>query len=149
MDVVDGDERNASHVWIRQAVTWTGRAYTGGEQPWLLGPTKGKRFRKVAVSPPVFDRLRLHIDAHARGAKALIFDYPLLRAEHAARKDADPGRSPSPPAGTSTRRTAVPVRTARRTPTPSGAAARTAAMPTPRPGSGPAARRAPSRWRRG
>lgn len=90
MDVVDGDERNASHVWIRQGVTWPGRAYTGGEQPWLLGPTKGKRFRKVAVSPPVFDRLRLYIDAHARGAKALIFDDPLLRAEHAARKDADP-----------------------------------------------------------
>ena len=90
MDVVDGDERNASHVWIRQAVTWPGRAYTGGEQPWLRGPTKGKRFRKVAVSAPVFDRLRPYIDAHARGAKALVFDYPLLRAEHAARKAAGP-----------------------------------------------------------
>jgi integrase len=90
MDVVAGDERNASHIWIRQAVTWPGRAYTGCEEPWLLGPTKGKRFRKVAVSPPVFDRLRLYLEAHSRGPKALIFDYPLLRAEHAARKDAVP-----------------------------------------------------------
>ena len=103
MDVVDGDERNASHVWIRQAVTWTGRAYTGGEQPWLLGPTKGKRFRKVAVSPPVFDRLRLIVEAHSRGAKALVFDDLLLRAEHAARKDADPRPVTVPTAGTSTR----------------------------------------------
>lgn len=80
MDVVDRDERNANHVWIRQAVTWPGRAFTGGEQAWQLGPTKGKRFRKVAVSAPLFDRLRLYIDAHSRGAKALVFDYPLLRA---------------------------------------------------------------------
>jgi integrase len=108
MDVIDGDERNASHVWIRQAVTWPGRAFTGGEQPWLLGPTKGKRFRKVAVSPPVFARLRLYIDAHSRGGRALVFDYPLLRAEHAARKDADPrpvsfstGRYVSPATGRS------------------------------------------------
>ena len=90
MDVVDGDARNASHVWIRQAVTWPGRSYTGGDEPWLLGPTKGKRFRKVAVSPAVFDRLQRYIDAHSRGAKALVFDYPLLRAEHAARRTADP-----------------------------------------------------------
>ena len=108
MDVVDGDERNARHVWIRRAITWPGRAFTGSDQPWLLGPTKGKRFRKVAVSAPIFDRLRLYIDAHCRGPKALVFDYALLRAEHAAHKSSDPrpvryptGRYVSPSTGRS------------------------------------------------
>ena len=140
MDVVDGDERNASHVWIRQAVTWPGRAYTDGEEPWLLGPTKGKRFRKVAVSPPVFHRLQRYIEAHSRGAKALVFDYPLLRAEHAARKDADP-RPVTFPTG----------RDVSATNGRSGAhrKAHTYSLGCRCPGSGPAASRAPSRWRRG
>lgn len=90
MDVIDGDDRNASHLWIRQTVSWPGRAYTGGDEPWTLGPTKGKRFRKVAVSGRVFDRLRVYIDAYDRGQQALIFDYALLRAEHAQRKQRDP-----------------------------------------------------------
>jgi hypothetical protein len=82
-NVVDRDGRNASHVWIRQAVAWPGRAYSGSDEPWLVGPTKGKRFRKVAVSAPVFDRLRLYLGAHGRQPRSLVFDYPLLRAEHA------------------------------------------------------------------
>ncbi|GAC1445402.1 MAG: hypothetical protein NVS3B26_21910 [Mycobacteriales bacterium] len=61
MDVVAGDDRNANHLWIRQAITWPGRAYSGGDEPWRLGPPKGKRFRKVAVSSPVFDRLRTEL----------------------------------------------------------------------------------------
>ena len=97
MDVLDGDSRNAKHVWIRQAITWPGRAYSGGDEPWLVGPTKGKRFRKVAVSVPVFDRLRLHIEAHRRQPRSLVFDYPLLRAEHAQAREARPapGRFPT------------------------------------------------------
>jgi len=97
MDVLDGDSRNASHVWIRQAITWPGRAYSGVDEPWLVGPTKGKRFRKVAVSTQVFDRLRLYIEAHARQPRSLVFDYPVLRAEHAqARQDRPvPARFPT------------------------------------------------------
>jgi len=53
--------------------------------------------------PKVFDRLRLIVEAHSRGAKALVFDDLLLRAEHAARKDADPRPVTVPTAGTSTR----------------------------------------------
>lgn len=90
VDVVDGDRRNANHLWIRQAVTWAGCAFTGLEEPWSIGPTKGKRFRKVAVSAPVFDRVRLYIDTHQRAEQALIFDYALLRAEHAQKKQRDP-----------------------------------------------------------
>jgi len=86
VDVVDGDARNANHLWIRQAVTWAGRECTGLEEPWSIGHTKGKRFRKVAVSAPVFDRPRLDIDTHQRTEQALIFDYALLRAEHAQKK---------------------------------------------------------------
>jgi len=144
MDVSDGDERNASHVWIRQAVTWPGRVYTGGPEPWLLGPTKGKPFRKVAVSPPVSDRLRRY---------GMSTPTPVARrrwsstTRYCARSTPPAwsrthGRCASPPAGTSARSPAGPVRTARRTPTPSGAAACTAATPTPRRGSGPAERRA-------
>ena len=90
MDVLEADARNASHLWIRQAITWPGRAYSGGDEPWLVGPTKGKRFRKVAVSGPVFTRLRLYITAHGRQPRSLIFDYPLLRAEHALAREARP-----------------------------------------------------------
>lgn len=90
MDVLAADARNASHVWIRQAITWPGRAYSGGDEPWLVGPTKGKRFRKVAVSDPVFDRLRLYITAHGRQPRSLVFDYPLLRAEHTHAREARP-----------------------------------------------------------
>ena len=90
MDVIKGDERNAIHVWIRQAITWPGRAYSGGDDPWLVGPTKGKRFREVAVSGPVFDRLRLYIAAHGRQPRSLVFDYPLLHAEHAQAREARP-----------------------------------------------------------
>ncbi len=97
MDVLDGDSRNARHAWIRQAITWPGRAYSGSDEPWLVGPTKGKRFRKVAVSAPVFDRLRLYLEAHGRQPRSLVFDYPLLRAEHAqARQDRPaPARFPT------------------------------------------------------
>jgi integrase len=90
MDVIDGDGRNASHLWIRQAITWPGRAYSGSDEPWLVGPTKGKRFRKVAVTPAIFDRLRLYIQAHGRQPRSLVFDYPLLRAEHAEAREARP-----------------------------------------------------------
>jgi hypothetical protein len=71
-------------------VTWAGREFTGLTEPWSIGPTKGKRFRKVAVSAPVYDRLRLYIDTHQRAEHALIFDYALLRAEHAQKKERDP-----------------------------------------------------------
>jgi hypothetical protein len=54
----------------RRAVTWAGRAHTGQDEPWSLGPTRGKRFPKVVVSRPVFDRLRLYIEAHQRGEQA-------------------------------------------------------------------------------
>ncbi len=108
MDVVDGDSRNADHVWVRQAITWPGRAYSGNDEPWLVGPTKGKRFRKVAVSPPVFQRLRLYVQAHGRHPRALIFDYPVLRAEHSQARQARPlperfpaGRFISPSTGRS------------------------------------------------
>ena len=74
MDVLDGDSRNAKHVWIRQAITWPGRAYSGDDEPWLVGPTKGKRFRKVAVSEPVFDGLGLYIAAQGRQPRSLVFD---------------------------------------------------------------------------
>ena len=90
MDVLDGDSRNASQVWIRPAITWPGRAYSGGDEPGLVGPTKGKRFRKVAVSAPVFHRLWMYIEAHGRQPRSLVFDYPLLRAEHAQAREARP-----------------------------------------------------------
>ena len=90
MDVLDADALNASHLWIRQAITWPGRTYSGGDEPWLVGPTKGKRFRKVAVSAPVFHRLRLYIEVHGRQPRSLVFDYPLLRAEHAQARDGRP-----------------------------------------------------------
>ena len=90
MDVVEGDSRNADHVWVRQAITWPGRAYSGNDEPWLVGPTKGKRFRKVAVSPSVFQRLRLYVQAHGRHPRALIFDYPVLRAEHSQAREVRP-----------------------------------------------------------
>ena len=90
MDVLDADARNASHLWIRQAITWPGRTYSGGDEPWLVGPTKGKRFRKVAVSAPVFHRLRLYIEVHGRQPRSLVFDYPLLRAEHAQAREGRP-----------------------------------------------------------
>ena len=106
MDVLDADARNASHLWIRQAITWPGRAYSGNDEPWLVGPTKGKRFRKVAVSATVFDRLRLYIAAHGRQPRSLVFDYPLLRTEHTQASEARPaparfptGRYVSPATG--------------------------------------------------
>jgi integrase len=106
MDVLDADARNASHLWIRQAITWPGRDYSGTDEPWLIGPTKGKRFRKVAVSATVFDRLRLYITAHGRQPRSLVFDYPLLRAEHTQASEARPaparfptGRYVSPATG--------------------------------------------------
>jgi integrase len=108
VDVIDGDARNANHVWVRQAVTWAGREFTGLTEPWSIGPTKGKRFRKIAVSARVYDRLRLYIDTHQRAEHALIFDYALLRAEHAQKKERDPrparfpkGRFVSPTTGRS------------------------------------------------
>ena len=149
MDVIEGDKRNASHVWIRQAITWPGRAYSGGTVPWLVGPTKGKRFRKVAVSARLFDRFRLYVDAHGRQPRSLVFDYPLLRAEHAQAREGCQRQPASPPADTSVPAMAAPGSTARPTPTPWAAAAPTAATPTPKRGSGPAAPRARNRPRHG
>ena len=148
-DVIEGDERNASHVWIRQAITWPGRAYSGGDEPWLVGPTKGKRFRKVAVSATLFDRLRLCLEVHGRQPRSLVFDYPLLRAEHAQAREGRPaparfptGRYMSPGNGRSGAHGKAHTYAL-------AAAARTAATPTLRRGSGPAAPRAPNQQRRG
>jgi hypothetical protein len=75
---------------------------------WSIGPTKDKRFRRGALSAPVFDRLRLYIDSHQRAEQSLVFDYALLRAEHAQKKERDPrparfptGRFVSPTSGRS------------------------------------------------
>ena len=38
----------------------------------------------------MFDRLRLYIAAHGRQPRSLVFDYPLLHAEHAQAREARP-----------------------------------------------------------
>ncbi|GAC1608613.1 MAG: hypothetical protein NVS3B26_06250 [Mycobacteriales bacterium] len=149
MDRRDADAGNAPHLWTRQAITWPGRAYTRGDDPWLVGPTKGQRLRKVAVSGQVFDRLGLYITAHGRKPRSLVFDYPLLRAEHLQAREARPapvrfpaGRYVSPATDRSGEHGKDHTYTL-------GCAARTAAPPTPRPGPGPVLPRAPNRLRHG
>ncbi len=91
VDVIDAGGGDPQHLWIRRAVIWPGRKYTDGEEAWEIKDyPKGRRDRRVAVSPDIFRRLVSYIDKYGIAENALIFDYGRLRAEHAARRERDP-----------------------------------------------------------
>jgi integrase len=109
VDLIDADEDEPCHLWVRRTVIWPGRRYTDGDQPWEIKEyPKGRRWRRVAVSPALFNRHRAYIEANQVGEGALIFDYGRLRAEHAVQRNRDPlpmhaptGRYISPKTGRS------------------------------------------------
>lgn len=85
MDVIDAADKDPAHLYLRQVIAWPGRKYnkvTPG-QPWHAKEPKGRRFRKVAISREVHQRLLTYIDNWSVEPHALVFDVGRLRAEHA------------------------------------------------------------------
>jgi integrase len=108
VDLVDATARDPQHVWIRQVVAWPGKKYTTDGKPYEIKEPKGRRWRKVAVSPHLFRSLVDYVEAFDITPGALIFDFGRLRAEHSVRRARDPlperapsGRYVSPKTGRS------------------------------------------------
>jgi integrase len=89
-DLIDADGRDPQHLWVRQEAVWPGRAYSPTGEPWYLKGPKGRRWRKVAVSPDVFTRLLGYVERYELTPDALVFDCGRIRAERSARRDRDP-----------------------------------------------------------
>jgi integrase len=85
-DALDPTDRDEAALWVRRAVIWPGKKWTDtGEQAWQINEyPKGHRWRKTSVSPHIVNAIRSYIDRCGIAEDALIFDYPRLRAEHAA-----------------------------------------------------------------
>jgi integrase len=105
MDLIDADDKDVQHAWLRQNVVWPGTRlaaeYLG--RPgfvtregvrWVIQAPKGKRYRKVSVRRELYLRLLAYIDTHQITPEALIFDYGRLRAEHSEARSERPASFP-------------------------------------------------------
>ena len=90
VDVVAATATDAAHVWIRRSVTWPGRAYSTTGGTWEVKEPKGRRYRKIAISPDLYAAVAGYIDRWSIEPEALVFDAARLRAEHVSRRAADP-----------------------------------------------------------
>lgn len=94
VDLIDANDKDVQHLWVRQNVTWPGKKLaaeyrnkpgyiTREGARWVIQSPKGKRYRKIAVNKELYARLLAYVDKHQIAPGALIFDYGRLRAEHA------------------------------------------------------------------
>lgn len=96
MDVISPtDDEPTQHLYIRRKVIWPGKELvkeeTGQDQYWMVEEfPKGRKWRRVPISPHVHRRLVAHIDRFKLLPTDFVFDYGLMRVEHAVKRQAAP-----------------------------------------------------------